>query len=314
MVALFYSSLVFSSTTKLLTTLLSKNIDELDTLFIKTAINADPAKKLKYSINVALDALDWKKAGMSEDDVIGFLRLIAKTDDSALVKNLDNLLQMDVDKMTQKDMVDAINHLFYVAEYYGKKGAYLMHCTSCTDLGLEQLGVKYLLRAPKKGTTAYKLMDRIPTSPKRINGYLIDNFKKLKFGDFTKESAGKVSIGEKKALALFIGTLEEGTPKEKELAKKILKFNSADGGKIDLLGQNKMWKIFESLSDPDLVPQERVGLIDDFSRMLDDVISSSEGRLNRKEFLQKKLEQSAREKGLLQEFETFKKLNCWGLF
>ncbi|OUR97345.1 hypothetical protein A9Q84_13555 [Halobacteriovorax marinus] len=236
-----------------------------------------------------------------------FVRGIKATGKDARYKSdLLKLLNKSEKKMSQKDLVTAINSLIYLANRHGKSSSAILACAACVSDSLSKKGFKFTLETMNNKQSKKVLSKMLPSNPRSLTNYINAKLGKFQIGSLS--GSGKlVAAEEEKALGLFLGLKDVGSKQQKSLIGAIENLSKDSSGKVNIINpQNphKLWKLFSE----DISESEMSG----WTSLLDEVAKKSKGKTNKKEVFFEILEGRAAGKTDLQDrVQSLKNKNCF---
>lgn len=221
-------------------------------------------------------------------------------------KKLVSLLNKSEKNLSEDDLVKAVNSLIYLSNRYGKKSATVLACSACVSDKLSTLGFKFTLEVMNDKRSKKVLAQMLPNKPRSLTNFINSKMSKHKIGSLSK-SGDLVLPEEERALGLFLGLKEIGSKQQKRLIASIENISKAEDGSVNILNPknpHKLWKLFsEDISESDM---------SGWSKLLDEVASKSNGKVNKKNAFYEVLDERAAKHPEYQDrVQILKNKNCF---
>lgn len=200
---------------------------EITDLFLKVGIKGTNQNEIKYFLDDAVEGLTHHQFASKEK----LLKTLSQLPNSNEKDELLKLLQLPSEKIKEKDLVTAINHLVYLASKDGKMS--MLSCTDCTDSSLRAMGFLFSVSKTSNKNINDLLSKTIPKDPKGLNLFIQNGIKRHQLKDYENFTLEMIAPEEWKTFAVFIALLDKGNEELKDLAISIKEFR-----------QNKLWRIF----------------------------------------------------------------------
>ncbi len=220
--------------------------------------------------------------------------------DSKYKRQLLSLLDKDVDSLSKKDLVDAVNNLIYIANRYGYRKGTLLACAECVSDTLGRHGFKFTLEEVSDSNVRQVLESMIPRTPQEVTKKISQWMGRSKAGDFSRTSRKLVAREERKTLAVFLAMAQKSSPAsrtQKEFIDAVMDVSKRPGGSVKLLdpdNPHKLWKLFDnqSLSED---------LLREWTAVLRETAEVAKNDVSKKEAFFKVLKKRAGDDPVLQE-------------
>jgi len=209
----------------------------------KYGIKGSDARLVENYVANSFAALSSKKI-LTKNELMNLInRLPVTPEDAAVRKELQILLDKNVDEFKKDDVVKAINNIIYLANRHGK--SILISCADCVNDNLAKNGFTFSVENLKNSSIKKLLNDVIPNSPKDLQVFISSKMRRQRLGDYSKVTPEIISAYEEKAFALFLALAESGNQETKALIATIKKVSTKDGttGFFDPVSRNKFWKV-----------------------------------------------------------------------
>lgn len=277
---------------------------QFEELLILRGHSVAEAQSLLATRQEAFLALTGERESLSASELLASLKglQVEGAQDQQLQRSLLALMNQDESQISSRELAQIFNQLIYLSHRYGKRASTVLACGQCVDSNLLSSGIRYGLGSVV-GTDAKKLMEQIPTSPKDLKRYLINQMRQANLGDYSKVALSQVAPEEERSLALFLAMKNSSNPHQRELYQKIISLS----GTAELFNpehSHKLWKIFAD--DPS---EEEVR---GWSALLEEVRSNRGAGESLESAFYSVLENKARSNSrLAQKLETLKTKNCY---
>jgi hypothetical protein len=230
---------------------------------------------------------------------------IIDTKDATKRTELVKLLESPVTDKSKKEILDAINSIYYLANGYGK--SIFITCERCVGETAAEMGadgIKYSVTKIKDAKKIQIISKAIGNSPEETNRYIKNQMKTQGLGDYSKVTSKEITPDMEKSFARYLVLAANGTEEEKNLAKALKKLSTDKSGKTNIL-QNRLW----TMASGDLTPDTMTGLTETFTLAAERVASKG---MNAEEAFYEELAVKAKgNKYLLEQLDSLKKQGCF---
>ena len=282
---------------------------QFEELLILRGHSVAEAQSLLAARQEAFLALTGERESLSASELLTSLKglPVEGAQDQQLQRSLLALINQEENQISSRELAQIFNQLNYLSHRYGKRASTVLACGQCVDSNLLSSGIRYGLGSVV-GTDAKKLMEQIPTGPKDLKRYLINQMRQANLGDYSKVAVSQVAPEEERSLALFLAMKNSPNPYQRELYQKIMALSGGVDNQVTQLFNpehtHKLWKIFAD--DPS---EEEVR---GWSVLLEEVRQSRAEAESLESAFYGVLENRARSNpALAQKLETLKTKNCY---
>lgn len=231
---------------------------------------------------------------------------VSDAKDKRYKAGLIKLLSKPEGELSEKDFVNSVNALIYLANRHGKNSAAVLACTACVSDTLSAKGFMFTLETMNNSKSKEVLSKILPSKPRDLTNFINTRLAKFQIGDLSK-SGKLVASEEEKALGLFLGLKEIGTKEQKDLIRAVEAVSKDSSGKVNIVDSknpHKLWKLFSE----DISESEMAG----WTKLLDEVASTPSNGKSKKDVFYEILEKRASESPELQDrVQILKNKNCF---
>lgn len=276
-------------------------------ILVKNGITGNEAKQVQSYIASSLASLSNKKGkDLSREELLAIISKLPVTgQDATTRKSLQVLLDKPDAAIKKADVVEAINHIIYLANRHGN--SVIITCAECVNEKLAKDGFKFTVEAITNASAQKLFKGTIPQNPADLNKFISARMKRLGMGDYSKVTPKAVLPEDEKTLALFLGLAEAGSAEQKALIASIKKVSTKDGkvNIIDPKNPHKFWKI---LAD-DMSAADMSG----WTKTLDEVAAraSKDGVTAEEAFYRTLKDKAQGNEYLTKQYETLKAKKCF---
>lgn len=279
-----------SGTGKLVDVLISES--GVVEMLAKRGIEGVPAQKVSSYVKNSLISLSFADRVPTKRELLEIIGGLGGSEsDVTMRRQLQSLLDKDVEKLSKEDVVTSINNLIYLANRYGTRGSTVLACAECVSDVLKRNGFKFTLEVLEDKASREVLTSILPRKPKDLQNFISTKMRSLNLGDFSRAGKDLVSPEEERALGLFVALADRNSPATKvqrDFIESILEVSKDSSGRVNILDSNnphKLWKMFDKDLDPEYMKE--------WTDLLREVAEEGKDQASKKESFFKVLEKRA---------------------
>lgn len=271
-------------------------------------LSGNSASQVEQVVKLALKNLTGSESP-DRQSLAAALRGINNGTDSRVKESILFVLLKKEADVTQKDFVNAVNGLVYLAGRYGLDNSLALACSACVGDALAKKGFLFSYEQITDKQTSFILKNVIPNKASDLSQFIKGRLSRLGISKSSNRYYQMVGPNDEKSFALFLSIPEYGSASQKELFESIKKISERADGSVELLdGENshKLWRLFNS----DLNEGELKG----WSRILKEVAddAKAKGEVNKKAAFYRYFEKRAKaDPSLEANYQTLKTKNCF---
>lgn len=277
-------------------------------ILVKNGITGNEAKQVQSYIASSLASLSNKKGKeLTREELLAIISKLPVTgQDATARKSLQVLLDKPDAAIKKADVVEAINHIIYLANRHGN--SVIITCAECVNEKLAKDGFKFTVETIKNASAQKLFKDTIPQNPADLNKFISARMKRLGMGDYSKVTPKAVLPEDEKTLALFLGLAESGSAEQKALIASIKKVSMGKDGKVNIIDSKNPHKFWKILAD-DMTSDDMAG----WTKTLDEVATRAKNdSVTAEEAFYRTLKDKAQgNEYLTKQYETLKAKKCF---
>jgi urease gamma subunit len=277
-------------------------------ILVKNGITGNEAKQVQSYIASSLAALSNKKGKeLTRQELLSIISKLPVTgQDATARKSLQILLDKPDAAIKKADVVEAINHIIYLANRHGN--SVIITCAECVNEKLAKDGFKFTVETITNSSAQKLFKDTIPQNPADLNKFISARMRRLGMGDYSKVTPKAVLPEDEKTLALFLGLAESGSAEQKALIASIKKVSMDKDGKVNIIDPKNTHKFWKILAD-DMSADDMAG----WTKTLDEVAdrSKKDGVTAEEAFYRTLKDKAQGNEYLTKQYETLKAKKCF---